>query len=231
MTALELSRSIRWPKLLQPSPTSETRRPDLPRLRKYHVRSLCNSARDARMRAAGRQSARPCAAPRASHAALALAERSATGIAPAGSVPDNKKKSASPTRGKRNAPSAPRGRAVDRSEDRLEPDRPRAQPRHHRGGRVGALPHPARHRRRRGDGGAEGDRPARHRVRRAVRRGRLFHADLLRPVRAAHDRRAITFPIASRRSPASPAIRSATMSAPACSPAARCAIASIRPGG
>src|SRR5688572_28304701 len=34
MTRRELSRSIRWPKLLQPSPTSETRRPDLPRLRK-----------------------------------------------------------------------------------------------------------------------------------------------------------------------------------------------------
>ena len=40
-----------------------------------------------------------------------------------------------------------------------------------------------------------------------------------------------TFPTASRRSRPSPAIRSATMSAPASLPAARCAIASIRPGG
>ena len=40
-----------------------------------------------------------------------------------------------------------------------------------------------------------------------------------------------TFPIASTRSPPSPAIRSATMSAPASSPAARCATASIPPGG
>jgi hypothetical protein len=39
-----------------------------------------------------------------------------------------------------------------------------------------------------------------------------------------------TFPIASRRWRASPAIRSGTMSAPRCSPVARCAIASIRPG-
>ena len=37
--------------------------------------------------------------------------------------------------------------------------------------------------------------------------------------------------IASRRCPASPAIRSATISAPPSSPAARCATASIRPTG
>ena len=40
-----------------------------------------------------------------------------------------------------------------------------------------------------------------------------------------------TFPTASTRSPPSPPIRSATMSAPASSPAARCATGSIRPGG
>ena len=38
-------------------------------------------------------------------------------------------------------------------------------------------------------------------------------------------------PIASTRWPPSPPIRSATMSAPASSPAARCATGSIRPGG
>ena len=79
--------------------------------------------------------------------------------------------------------------------------------------------------------GAEGDRSDGRRARRAVRRGRLFHAHLLRPVRAAHDRReprALPHRGARR---ASPAIRSATISGRACSPAARCATASIRPGG
>src|SRR6185312_12671963 len=33
MTLREVSRSVRWPKLLQPRPTAETRRPELPRLR------------------------------------------------------------------------------------------------------------------------------------------------------------------------------------------------------
>src|SRR4051794_8928896 len=33
MTLREVSRSVRWPKLLQPSPTAETRRPEPPRLR------------------------------------------------------------------------------------------------------------------------------------------------------------------------------------------------------
>src|SRR5205085_12148511 len=37
MTRRELSRSIRWPKLLQPSPTSDTRRPDVPRLRSIMI--------------------------------------------------------------------------------------------------------------------------------------------------------------------------------------------------
>ena len=64
-----------------------------------------------------------------------------------------------------------------------------AQPRHHRGRRGGALPHAARHRRRaRWSQALDDDRAARHRARRAVRRRRLFHADVLRPVRAAHDR-------------------------------------------
>src|SRR5579864_3869846 len=33
MTFRDVSRSVRWPKLLQPSPTAETRRPEPPRLR------------------------------------------------------------------------------------------------------------------------------------------------------------------------------------------------------
>src|SRR5438132_8108695 len=33
MTLREVSRSVRWPKLLQPRPTAETRRPEPPRLR------------------------------------------------------------------------------------------------------------------------------------------------------------------------------------------------------
>src|ERR1700746_700433 len=33
MTFREVSRSVRWPKLLQPSPTAETRKPERPRLR------------------------------------------------------------------------------------------------------------------------------------------------------------------------------------------------------
>src|SRR5213082_1321772 len=41
----------------------------------------------------------------------------------------------------------------------------------------------------------------------------------------------LTFPTVSTRLPPSPPIRSATMSAPASLPAARCATGSIRPGG
>src|SRR6516164_8130927 len=33
ITFREVSRSVRWPKLLQPSPTAETRKPEPPRLR------------------------------------------------------------------------------------------------------------------------------------------------------------------------------------------------------
>src|SRR5438309_3902635 len=33
ITLREVSRSVRWPKLLQPSPTADTRRPEAPRLR------------------------------------------------------------------------------------------------------------------------------------------------------------------------------------------------------
>src|SRR5205823_14013378 len=33
ITLREVSRSVRWPKLLQPRPTAETRRPEAPRLR------------------------------------------------------------------------------------------------------------------------------------------------------------------------------------------------------
>src|SRR6202051_3575407 len=41
ITLREVSRSVRWPKLLQPRPTAETRRPEPPRLRICMKRS-CN---------------------------------------------------------------------------------------------------------------------------------------------------------------------------------------------
>ena len=57
MTLVALSRSIRWPKLLQPRPTSETRRPDLPRFRSVMFVPYALQRRDARMRPDRRQSA------------------------------------------------------------------------------------------------------------------------------------------------------------------------------
>ncbi len=87
-----------------------------------------------------------------------------------------------------------------------------------------------RHRHRRGHRGHQGDRAP------PIALAALFVAagyftltfyDCSRFARSA----APTFPTASTRSPPSPAIRSGTMSAPASLPAARCAIASIRPGG
>src|SRR5262245_8147754 len=44
ITLREVSRSVRWPKLLQPRPTAETRRPEPPRLRICMDRS-CAMAR------------------------------------------------------------------------------------------------------------------------------------------------------------------------------------------
>src|SRR5262245_37411235 len=44
ITLREVSRSVRWPKLLQPTPTAETRRPEPPRLRmsmEDPVRRVC----------------------------------------------------------------------------------------------------------------------------------------------------------------------------------------------
>src|ERR1700722_4152369 len=51
------SRSIRPPKLLQPRPTSETLRPDLPRLRSCMVKGLRRRARSAQMIVEKRQRA------------------------------------------------------------------------------------------------------------------------------------------------------------------------------
>src|SRR4051812_46160347 len=44
ITLRDVSRSVRWPKLLQPSPTAETRRPEPPRLRICMV-ILCEGGR------------------------------------------------------------------------------------------------------------------------------------------------------------------------------------------
>src|SRR5712671_3219910 len=46
ITLREVSRSVRWPKLLQPRPTAETRRPEPPRLRICMDRS-CEGGREA----------------------------------------------------------------------------------------------------------------------------------------------------------------------------------------
>src|SRR5271154_553200 len=43
ITLREASRSMRWPKLLQPRPTAETRRPELPRLRISMDHPVCDS--------------------------------------------------------------------------------------------------------------------------------------------------------------------------------------------
>src|SRR5665213_2098965 len=45
ITLREVSRSVRWPKLLQPRPTAETRRPEPPRLRICMDRSCRDEAR------------------------------------------------------------------------------------------------------------------------------------------------------------------------------------------
>ncbi len=113
---------------------------------------------------------------------------------------------------------------------RLEPHRLRAQPHHHHRRRRRALPHPARHRSRRADRRDRGDRLAHPDHRRRLRRRRLSDADLLRSVRAAHHRPHRN-PVPGRGAGRLHQLRGrATMSAPACSPAARCATASIPPG-
>ena len=63
-----------------------------------------------------------------------------------------------------------------------------AEPDHHRYRLLRALSHAARARFRRARRRAEGEAVAVDHARHAVRRGRLLHADILRPVRAAHDR-------------------------------------------
>ncbi len=89
---------------------------------------------------------------------------------------------------RKNAQVVARGGAIFPENDRLESHRRAAQPGHHRGGGRRAVPHAAPPRRRRGDRGGEGDRISRCRGRRRLRRRRLFHAHVLRPVRAAHHR-------------------------------------------
>ena len=80
-------------------------------------------------------------------------------------------------------------RALLRREDRLESHRVPSKPHHHRDRGDRALSHPARHRR---QGGRVRrcceHRCCKHRAGGAVRCRRLFHADVLRSVRAAHDR-------------------------------------------
>src|SRR5262249_48531524 len=46
ITLREASRSVRWPKLLQPRPTTETRRPEPPRLRICMMESCKGLERD-----------------------------------------------------------------------------------------------------------------------------------------------------------------------------------------
>src|SRR5213593_3895632 len=71
MTLREVSRSVRWPKLLQPRPTAETRRPEPPRLRICMDRSCGMVAGEAYCgpRLFAPQEAAPPAVARGSHAA------------------------------------------------------------------------------------------------------------------------------------------------------------------
>src|SRR5438876_6564897 len=52
ITLREVSRSVRWPKLLQPRPTAETRRPEPPRLRICMDQSCGDEARRTALRPA-----------------------------------------------------------------------------------------------------------------------------------------------------------------------------------
>src|ERR1043165_2535540 len=80
MTARELSRSMRWPKLLQPSPPSDPRRPDLPRFRKFMIAPLARTRRHV-SHAHPRQTIRlACAAPLRAMRLSRSALRSASGI-------------------------------------------------------------------------------------------------------------------------------------------------------
>src|ERR1041384_2585032 len=91
MTAREFSSSIRWPKLLQPSPTTDTRRPDLPRLRKFMIAPSPVRAR--RSHAHRPETIRPtCAAPLRAMRLSRPACRSASGFeAGPGAFRDNNK--------------------------------------------------------------------------------------------------------------------------------------------
>src|ERR1700753_3416609 len=65
ITLREVSRSVRWPKLLQPRPTAETRRPEPPRLRicmGYPVRRDVRNGGAIVARRSGRRKARSVAA-------------------------------------------------------------------------------------------------------------------------------------------------------------------------
>src|SRR5215471_10164813 len=61
ITLREVSRSVRWPKLLQPRPTAETRRPEPPRLRicmdQQSCRGRCGKVAQCRVRIRPRQGA------------------------------------------------------------------------------------------------------------------------------------------------------------------------------
>src|ERR1700690_2034148 len=75
ITLREVSRSVRWPKLLQPRPMAETRRPEPPRLRICMDRS-CGSERRAgtALWPAGHQAARDGAVSEAGRGASTDAE-------------------------------------------------------------------------------------------------------------------------------------------------------------
>src|SRR5436853_5425421 len=98
MTARELSRSIRCTKLLQPSPISETRRPDRPRLRKFMIAPYQIAERS---HACGRETiGRAMLEVSATYAHSPTVPHSATRFEPAGSVPEEQETTVVlPTRG------------------------------------------------------------------------------------------------------------------------------------
>ena len=126
------------------------------------------------------------------HALSRSSERSATGHRAGRERPGQQEtKVAAPTRGKQECSirsARPRGSSTRRSAGTGSASRSASSI--IGVGRGRALSHAARHRRSRDVVVAlKATEPQRHHARRAVRRGRLFHAHLLRPVRAAHDRR------------------------------------------
>src|SRR5215218_7218080 len=79
ITLREVSRSVRWPKLLQPRPTAETRRPEPPRLRICMDRScgmVAGGGAHCDPRDLARQAAGLSAIARGSHAAQKRRPRS-----------------------------------------------------------------------------------------------------------------------------------------------------------